>query len=61
MFSITRVMIGVIMLFALLGSASAQGNPTGGIDGRVTDQDGLAELHQRADQRVVRRSQVFAP
>ncbi len=42
MLSITRGVITAFMLFALFGQAFAQGNPTGGVDGRVTDQDGLA-------------------
>lgn len=42
MVSITRGVIAAVMLFALLGQAFAQGNPTGGVGGRVTDEDGLA-------------------
>lgn len=42
MSSATRGALTAFLLFALISPAFAQGNPTGAIEGRVTDQDGLA-------------------
>jgi len=42
MLAFNRIVIAAFIVCAFAGLASAQGNPTGSVEGKVTDQDGLA-------------------